>query len=149
MSNGAVQLRKEFNVVVEREVGYARRAMLQYLRNNLPTENGTLGNDLQFPTGVSLAGDYLYAGGRKRYWEPAKVPAGVLRTSYHEITLQHGTPKSGRISSFVTDSPYAYYYANGRINSSTYHGFDFIEQTKKDIEQTLYAGKVNVRGQVF
>lgn len=143
------QLRKEFNAVVEREVGYARTAILQYLRNNLPTGDGTLGNDLQFSKGVSLAGDYLYAGGRKRYWQPAPFPAGVLRTSYHEITLQPGTPHSGRISAFVTDSEYAYYYANGRINSDTYHGFDFIAQTQKDIENTLYSGKINVKHQIF
>lgn len=145
----AVQLRKEFNVVVEREVGYARSAILQYLRNNLPTSHGTLGNDLQFPDGVSLAGLNLYAGGRKHLNEPAKFPNGVLRTSYYEITLQRGTPQSGRISSFVTDSDYAYYYANGRINSDTYHGFDFIEQTRKDIENTLYSGKINIRPNIF
>lgn len=130
------QLRKEFNAVVEREVGYARTAILQYLRNNLPTSSGTLGNDLQFPDGVSLAGLNLYA-------------TGELRKSYHEITLQPGTPHSGRISAFVTDSEYAYYYANGRINSDTYHGFDFIAQTQKDIENTLYSGKINVRHQIF
>lgn len=130
------QLRKEFNAVVEREVGYARTAILQYLRNNLPTSSGTLGNDLQFPDGVSLAGLNLYA-------------TGELRKSYHEITFQPGTPHSGRISAFVTDSEYAYYYANGRINSDTYHGFDFIAQTQKDIENTLYSGKINVRHQIF
>lgn len=132
----ATQLRKEFNAVVEREVGYARTAILQYLRNNLPTSSGTLGNDLQFPDGVSLAGLNLYA-------------TGELRKSYHEITFQQGTPHSGRISAFVTDSEYAYYYANGRINSDTYHGFDFIAQTQKDIENTLYSGKINVRHQIF
>ena len=128
----AKQLRKEFNVIVERQVGAARSAILQYLRNNLPTDHGTLGNDLQFPDNASLAGLNLYA-------------TGTLRNSYHEITLQPGTPKTGRISSFVTESDYAYYYANGRINSDTYHGFDFIEQTRKDIENTWQ--RVSIRAQ--
>lgn len=143
------QLRKEFNAIVEREVGYARTAILQYLRNNLPTGDGTLGNDLQFADGDSLAGLNLYAGGRKRWWDAPEYPEGVLRMSYHEITFQRGTPHSGRISAFVTDSEYAYYYANGRINSDTYHGFDFIAQTKKDIENTIYSGKINIRHQIF
>lgn len=130
----AIQLRKEFNIIVEREVGAARSAILQYLRNNLPTSSGTLGNDLQFPDGKSLAGLNLYA-------------EGDLRKSYHEITLQPGTPRTGRISSFVTDSDYAYYYANGRINSDTYHGFDFIEQTRKDIENTWH--RVSIRAQTW
>lgn len=131
----ATQLRKEFDVVVERAVGEARTSILQYLRNNLPTASGTLGNDLQYPSGVSLAGRNLYA-------------RGVLRNSYHEITLQPGVPyKSGRISSFVTDSEYAHYYANGRINSDTYHGFDFIEQTRRDIENSMH--NISIRVQVW
>ena len=130
----AIQLQKEFNVVVERALGEARTAILQYLKNNLPTPGGTLGNNLQFPDYTSLAGKNLYA-------------TGALRNSYYEITLQRGTPKSGRISSFVTNSNYAYYYANGRINSDTYHGFDFIEQTRKDIEDSLH--NVTIRAQIF
>ena len=133
----SVQLRKEFNAIIDREIGYARANILTWLRNNLPTSSGTLGNYIDYPSGISLAGKDLYAKGN-------------LRNSYHEITLQPGSPyKNGRISSFVTDSDYAYYYANGRINSDTYHGFDFIEATRRDIERSLLGDHIGIRPTIW
>lgn len=131
----ALQLRQEFNAIVERAWGEARTNALAFLKNNLPTPSGTLGNFTDFPAGKSLAGLNLYAN-------------GDLRDSYYEVTLVPGNPvgHSGRISSFVTNSPYAFYYANGRLNSDTYHGFDFIAQTQRDLEQGLRNINIRVKG---
>lgn len=128
----ALQLRQEFNAFVARAWGFARFNALAYLKNNLPTSSGTLGNYTDFPAGKSLAGLNLYA-------------KGDLRDSYYEVTVVPGsaTGRTGRISSFVTNSPYAFYYANGRLNSDTYHGFDFIAQTKKDLEEAI-SGAINI-----
>lgn len=126
----AVDLLREYKAVVERAWGYSRRMILQYLRNNLPTDHGTLGNDLQFPENVSLAGEKLCATGR-------------LRDSYYEATLVPGSvsQRSGRISEFRTDVRYASLYANGIPRYPTYHGFDFIEQTRRDIE-SVFGNKI-------
>lgn len=130
----AIQLRQEFNAIVEYALGEARNRALVYLRNNLPTAGGTLGNFTDYPSGVSLAGKDLYATGK-------------LRDSYQEHTLIAGTPRSGRVATWSTNSEYAYYYANGRINSDTYHGFDFIEATKRDLEQSLR--DITIRHQII
>lgn len=119
----AIDLRKEYEAIVDREWGRFKVNALAFLRNNLPTSGGTLGNDGNGSSG-SLAGLNLYA-------------TGTLRNSYSEIDyggwsgMGYGHVKS---SALVTTSPYAYYYANGRRNSATYHGYDFIGQTKRDLD---------------
>lgn len=138
MSNGALQLRQEINLILDREFGEARKNILAVVKNNLPRGNrtyrnfvtgqmevspgGTLGNYDDYTPGKSLAGKNLYA-------------TGALRDSYYERTLVPGSPigRQGRISEIRTDSEYAYYYANGRLNSETYHGFDFIGKSIRDI----------------
>lgn len=130
----AIQLRKEFNAIVEYALGEARNRALVYLRNNLPTSEGTLGNFVDYPSGVSLAGKDLYA-------------TGALRNSYKEYTLIPGTPRSGRVAMWATGFPYAYYYGNGRIDSDTYHGFDFIEATKRDLEESIR--NITIGHQIF
>lgn len=130
----AIQLRKEFNAIVEYALGEAKNRAIVYLRNNLPTDSGTLGNFINYPSGTSLAGKDLYA-------------TGDLRNSYKEYTLIAGTPRSGRVATWATDSEYAYYYGNGRINSDTYHGFDFIEATKRDLEESLR--NITIGHQIF
>lgn len=116
----AVQLRKEFNAIVQKAWGDARENILNVLKNNLPDETGTP----FYAPYTSLAGTNLYA-------------TGALRDSYEEITLVPGSPvgHTGRLVQWRSNSPYAYYYANGRINSETYHGFDFIEATKRELER--------------
>lgn len=118
----ASDLRREYEVIVERAWRYFRSDVLSMLKNNLPTSSGTIGNYGQFSGQGSLAGKNLYA-------------TGNLRDSYGErFVARTGSPGALKITSLETDVDYAVYYANGRANSSTYHGFDFIDQTKRDVE---------------
>lgn len=121
----ALDFKREYEAIVDELWGRAKTNALAFLRNNLPTSSGTLGNSAQFPDHTSLAGKNLYA-------------TGSLRDSYREINLG-GAAGTGnyRTTALVSVSPYAYYYANGRRNSATYHGFDFIGQTKRDLEEML------------
>lgn len=122
----AADLGREISMVVEREWGAYRENVMRMLKNNLPTANGTLGNDTNFPSGVSIASSngILYA-------------TGNLRNSYVETVIHadYRGPLSGRrkISEFTTNVDYALEYANGKKNSKTYHGFDYIGQTISDI----------------
>lgn len=132
----ANDLRREYEAIVDREWGRFKVNALAFLKNNLPTASGTLGNGENGSSG-SLAGDNLYAGHRKHLDEPPLFPDGVLRNSYREIDYG-GWSGSGyghvKSTALVSNSPYAYYYANGRSNSKGYHGYDFIGQTKKDLD---------------
>ena len=123
----ASNLRREYEAVVIREWGRFREDVLYMLKNNLPTLSGTIGNPGGVSSRTSLAGHNLYA-------------QGDLRNSYYEIDIAR-TPSPGvtKISSFETDYDYAYYYANGRRNSETYHGYDFIEQTRRDIDRKYFS----------
>ena len=119
----AIDLKREYEAIVVREWGRFQEDVLYMLQNNLPTSSGTIGNPGGVSSSGSLAGDNLYA-------------KGDLRNSYSENFISR-TPSPGvtKITSFTTDFKYAYYYANGRNNSFTYHGYDFIEQTRRDIEK--------------
>lgn len=121
-------LRREMNDVLYRWVwGEYRTRVLTFLKNNLPTSGGTLGNSVNYPPGVSLAGANLYA-------------KGALRDSYYMVVEGDwtvlGTGGTKRIR-LTTDSPYAIYYANGRSDSITYHGFDYIGRTIRDINSLI------------
>ena len=129
-------IRKEYQAIIDREWGRFKVNALAFLRNNLPTSSGTLGNGDNGSSG-SLAGANLYAGHMKHLGDAPLFPDGVLRNSYYEINYG-GSSGSGygnvKSSALVSSSPYAYYYANGRSNSASYHGYDFIAQTKKDLD---------------
>lgn len=121
----ANDLRKEFDLVIAQEWGKFKLNALAFVRANLPDARGTLGN------GVSLAGENLYA-------------TGELKNSY-KIINDTGYAYSGYGSTkYVTIAPtgvpaeYAYYYANGRSNSKTYHGYDYIGATIEDLERVRF-----------
>ena len=114
-------------MVITREWGSYRENVMRMLKNNLPMkEFGTIGNYVDYPEGESIASSrkILYA-------------TGALRNSYVENVIHRDLsgPISGRvkISEFVTGTPYAIDYANGK--GGTYHGFDYIGQTISDINQ--------------
>ena len=143
----ANDIRREYEAIIDREWGRFKVNALAFLKNNLPTAYGTLGNYESGSSG-SLAGDNLYAGHRKNLNDAPLFPDGVLRNSYKEIDYG-GSSGSGyghvKSSALVSNSPYAYYYANGRSNSGSYHGYDFIAQTKKDLDsQYTYVTGIGV-----
>lgn len=121
----ARDLRTEFELTVAQEWGRFKINALAFVRNNLPDVNGTFGNE------TSLAGENLYA-------------TGELKKSYAILNDSgYAYPGKGSLK-YVTVGPtgeptkYVYYYANGRRNSGTYHGYDFIEQARKDLESVRF-----------
>lgn len=137
----ALDFRNEIELTIAKSWGKARENTLVFLKNNLPRGiggtfsdgtprfSGTLGNyeDYGVP-GASVAGAKLYA-------------TGALRDSYMLVYdsgydfLGSGGTKFMHFAPVGYPASYAYYYANGRRNSGTYHGFDFIAATVRDIER--------------
>lgn len=128
----AYDFEREVEMTISREWGSFRGSVIEALRNNLPTASGTVGNFEQFQLGISVA-----SSNKKLY------ATGALRDSYYEVveSITLKGPLSGRrkISSFYPGVDYATIYANGSYKSATYHGFDYIGQTIRDIDR-LYSG---------
>lgn len=124
----AIDLRREYEAIVDRQWGQFRANVLAVLKAYLPTKSGTTGVWGEYTGQGSLAGNNLYA-------------QGDLRNSYHDIFLaRYSAPGAIKTTALVSSSPYAYYYANGRSNSESYHGFDFISATKRAVEE-IYAAQ--------
>lgn len=124
----ASDLRREYEAFVDREWGQFNANVLFVLKAYLPTSAGTNGVWGEYAGQGSLAGDNLYA-------------KGDLRNSYQDVFLaRYSAPGAIKTTALVSRSPYAYYYANGRRNSESYHGFDFISATKRAVEE-IYAAQ--------
>lgn len=139
----ALDFANEIELTIAKKWGEARENTLVYLKNNLPRGIGryysdgsprwwgTLGNQDDYDWGGSVAGKNLYA-------------TGALRDSYMCVYdsgydfLGKGGTKYMHFAPVGDPAHYAYYYANGRRNSETYHGFDFIKKTIEDIEKNMH-----------
>lgn len=136
----ALDFKNEIELTISKVWGEARENTLVYLKNNLPRGigrtfsngeprfSGTLGNYTDGISGASLAGEKLYATGALRDSYMCVYDSGYDFLGKGGVKFMHFAP--------VGDpAHYAYYYANGRRNSPTYHGFDFIKATIEDIEK--------------